>query len=596
MSTVPPIKLKVPRQDLDRSSYFSLEGEAADNWIEHLPMTNVGQTSRQLYLALSELNRVRMLPDKRLLILDKLRKPIYFISRALTKHYINQPIVLPEQARKVANLADTLHQLQATGYTIVATHAATLGKRTGNKPALLIAPALHRAITDISLNIIRRCQLYEPIKAGAWETLHQFYLLAKQQKLLTTRIEDIEYGDSSIEDNYIRALLIGCARPNQLRQEDFNGLLKPMVDWASRCQLQPYTPQSLFVLDLDGNSPPVYQELTTDANDLWLSLDTRQLVNDISVLRSLAEPGTLKIATGDSNQLISVDLMGHLIVAWGSMSKRTFIRLEAEDSLDLAIGLSATHHFVSNEMSFNALTHESGVDMQILDEDNPFLKVNSKVRSKDVWDSSFDPSPESTSVAIESIDYHIRNNEKDQKGGNQKYRSHNVQMVNSSAHGYCIECPSDNSMMVKTGEIIGIKESHNNNWSIAVIRWVSRNQQQTQLGLELINPSAAPYGARIVRTTGEQADYMRALVLPEVESTQQPMTVLTPRVPFRTGVKVVLNQRGKEIQITLGKKLNDTGAYNQFEFKRMNTIEAPTSDDDEGINVGDDFDSLWTNL
>jgi len=90
---------------------------------------------------------------------------------------------------------------------------------------------------------------------------------------------------------------------------------------------------------------------------------------------------------------------------------------------------------------------------------------------------------------------------------------------------------------------------------------------------------------------------MRVLVLPEIPVTKQPVTLLTPRVPFRSGQKVVLNQRAKEIQVQLGNKLNEAGAYNQFEFRRVSGTDTDTdtvtSDDN---NPTDDFDSLWGNL
>ena len=233
MNTQDTIRLKVPRQQLDQSSFFNTEGSSIDNWVAQLPMANLGQTTRQLYQALSELNQVRLLPAKRMIILEKLRVPIHFVSRSLSKHYINQPIVLPEQPRKVADLAHALHSQLATGYTIVATHTAALGKRAGfSKPENLISKALHRAVTDHTLNMQRQYQLYQPVDDGVWNNLHQFYCLARQHDTLNHVIEDAEYGNCTVEQSYIRALLIGCCKPNQLRQEDFMGIFKPLTQWA----------------------------------------------------------------------------------------------------------------------------------------------------------------------------------------------------------------------------------------------------------------------------------------------------------------------------------------------------------------------------
>lgn len=613
MSNQDTIRLKVPRQDLDQSSFFECEEKAVAQWLGELPMANLGQSTRKLYQALTELNRVRMLPVKRMAILEKMRTSIYYVSRSLTKHYLNQSIVMPEQPRKVADLAHTLHQHLATGYTIVATHTAALGKQSGvNKPSSLIAPALHRAITDHTLNMQRHYQLYEPVDPGVWHNLHQFHSLAKQHDILHNKIDDTEFGSCTVQGSYIRALLIGCSKPNQLRQEDFMGAFAPLTSWADKCKILPIDTEALFIIDPAGDQPPGYRELYKSAlKDNWLSLDTVRLAKHLETLREDSDDKVLKVE--DNGQQISRDLLGHLILSWGSMSKRTFMRLEADDTLDLCIGLSATHHFVSGELSFEALVEKRGAKTYTMANENPFLKTPTHHhRQKDVWDSPYESNVGQSNVSLESIDYHIRDNEQGGSNGNgngngdsnssSKYRNHSVQMVNSSAHGYCVEWPIDATAQIKTGEIVGIKESHSHNWSIAVIRWVTHSgEKKTQLGLELISPSASPYGARIIRKKGGSNEYMRVLILPEIPVTKQPVTLLTPRVPFRSGQKIVLNQRAKEVQIQLNTKLNDTGAYNQFVFRKVSSTNTSDHDQDDNDDLSNssednDFDSLWGNL
>lgn len=592
------IKIKVPRQELDRSSFFSNEETAVDDWVASLPMANLGQATRQLYQALFELNQVHLLPSKRMMILEKLRTPIYYVSRSLSKHYLNKPIVLPEQARKVSDLCHALHTQLAVGYTLVATHTVTLGKRAGaSKPEKLIAPALQRAITDYSLNMLRHYQLYEPVKAGIWHQLHQFYCLARQQNLLQNSVEDPEFGPSSVSNSYLRALLLGSCKPNQLRQEDCNELFKPLSHWAGLCTLNPINDRDTFAVDLDSDRAPIYRELLKQpALNHWLSINTEQLILQLQVIHQQADDNQLKYK-GDGFQ-ISFDLLNHLTVCWGSMTKRTYMRLATDDQLEISIGLSATHHHVSGKISFEALVEERGAKTFSTHQANPFLKTPSHShRAKDVWDSPYENNMGKTNVSLEAIDFDIRSNEEAEKAAAKKYYSHSVSMVNSSAHGYCIRWPKETVAQIKTGEIVGIREVHTNNWVIAVIRWVSHNKQEVYLGLQLISPSAAPYGARIIHKTGGQAEYMRVLVLPEISVIKQPITLLTPRVPFRSKLKVVLNQRGKEVQIRLGKKLNEAGAYNQFEFQRVSGTNTNNSsnDSDQPRDV-DDFDVLWEQL
>ena len=81
MTSDETVKLRVPAQDLDRSSLFSSDPAAVSQWVSELPMANLGQTTKLLYQAVVELNRCRMLPDTRFSLLELLRPAIPFVSR-----------------------------------------------------------------------------------------------------------------------------------------------------------------------------------------------------------------------------------------------------------------------------------------------------------------------------------------------------------------------------------------------------------------------------------------------------------------------------------------------------------------------------------
>ncbi|MCR8923092.1 hypothetical protein NO559_09935 [Dasania sp. GY-MA-18] len=567
-------------------------------WVDQLPKANIGQTTRQLFQAISELNRVRLLPEERYKILEQLRAQIHFVSRSLSKHYLNQPIILPKQAKQVANLSQTLHQQMITGYTIVASHASALGKRiVGGKPDQLIAKALYRAITESTVNLIRNFQLYESSDKHLWQQLHQFYLLGQQHNALSIDVNDKEIGDGTVLSAYIRVLLLGASKPKQLRQEDFKQLLAPLTSWSQYCQIEHADQDSLFVINPLSDSPPLYREAYESAIDSsWLSLDTSRLIHHFEALRQQQENNLMFT---DGQFIISNDLLGHLFLAWSEMSKRTFMRLESNDELNISMGLSSTHHFASGEMSFEALLSDSNSGSIVMEKSNRFMRPPTiEARQKDVWDSPYESNVGQTNIAMESIDFHISKSLQDDKETS-KYRNHQVSALNSSPQGYCIKWPDDDPITIKAGEIVGIQEPHGHNWSIGVIRWIDhQHDQSTQLGLELISPTASPYGARIVQKTGSPNEYLRALVLPEMSSLNIPVTLITPRVPFKEGQKVTLNQQGKEVQIQLTKKLNETGAYNRFEFRKIGSVmdsdnskkTTPSPDIDDG------FDSLWKNL
>ena len=120
MSNNEPIKLRIPRQDLVEFSAFSLTAEHAGHWASELPMGNSAEVAQQLGVALDDFNRVDMAPDLRFQIIEALRPTIHIALSTLSKYYLNQPIVLPEEPRKAVLLAQSLYDLMATAYTITA--------------------------------------------------------------------------------------------------------------------------------------------------------------------------------------------------------------------------------------------------------------------------------------------------------------------------------------------------------------------------------------------------------------------------------------------------------------------------------------------
>lgn len=590
MTSAATAKLHTPRQDLQAPTHFDASSEALAGWLETLPKANLGETTRALYHAVTELNRVRLAPALRLQLLETLRPAIHFATAGLRRHYLNQPTVLPEQPQKVARLAHVLHEELATGYILVAVQALALGRQHSGFTQLpeALATAAHRGIVEHSMNLLRDCQLYRAPHPGCWNTIHQLALLAREYDADKPPVADSQCGDGSVSAAYLRALLLGSAKTNQLRQEDLAKLFQQLLEWTSLARLG--APQhTLLVVDPDGDDGPVYREFTA-AGDDWLGLDTQALAKHLEALRE----------SGDTS--LSDDLLAHLIHTWSSASKRAFLRLEVNERVDIALGLTATHHFIAGEIDFSVLLSSEGHNKLALAEENPFLRVTDPTREahqqRDVWDSAYQPRAGLAQVSMETIDYHIREQHSKTAGSREreKFRFHSVARINISPGGLCIKWPPDDPSQIRTGEIIGIREDHHKNWSVGVVRWLRLLESGPQLGIELLSPTAVPYGARVVHKSGPQGEYLRVLILPEIKQTGQATTLIAPRLPFRTGQRVSLLHRDRETRIQLTRKIASTAAFSQFEFRRLSGLKASDTPTAKTAAGDGDFEGLWNNL
>jgi hypothetical protein len=597
MTTNEPIKLRIPRQDLAEFALFGLNADQARNWADGLPMANTAQVAQQLRNAISDLNRVAMKPDVRFEILEALRPTLHTALSTLSKYYLNQPIVLPEEPRKASRLAQSLYELVTTAYTIAGIQ--TIQKRQSvstSNPAKLVCQSLHRAITNASMKLLVSYQLYQPVEINAWMELHQLFLLAERQKLTSQIVVDELAGNGSITDTYLRALMLGCCKPNQLRQRDLAGVFKGLREWVEHAHLLPANKaEGLFLVDFSSDHPPIYASLYSDVpGPNCRIINTDDLTAHLQKLRQ--ETGEQSIVF-DKDTVVSPNVLDHVITSWGVMSKRNFARAPAQEKLWVSVGLSNTHYYVSGGISFETLVSPEAAHLltEKLDR-NPFMNDGSS-QEKDLWDRVFSSDDEDEKIKLEDLEFHIHEAAKaGDRGGKDRHPVFPVRMANVSPGGYCLEWSSEIPSHIKTGDVIAVREVDNTSWSIAVIRWVSQLKDETTLlGVELLSPRATPYGAKVQHKAGEDGDLMRALLLPEIKLVGQPNTLVTPRVGFKERQKVTLLRGGEESHIQLYKKVSSTAAYNQFEFRYVPQVDEVVSTEKSEI-VSSQFESLWNHL
>ena len=130
-----PSLLRVPTPDCQGLSFCEPSIRGVRRWLSGLPKANLGETARQLYQAIQELNRLRTTAQGRLQLLELLRPEIHMVCKALERYFVNQPIVLSEQPRKVASLCQALQNHLATGYKLI---SVELSSQTGRESQQLL--------------------------------------------------------------------------------------------------------------------------------------------------------------------------------------------------------------------------------------------------------------------------------------------------------------------------------------------------------------------------------------------------------------------------------------------------------------------------
>lgn len=601
-----PLLLRVPTPDCQELSFCEPSVRGVKRWLSGLPKANLGETARQLYQAMLELNKLRTTVQIRLQLLELLRPEIHFVCRELERYFINQPIVLGERPRKVASLCQALHNHLAIGYKLI---SVELAPQDGRERLQLFTISLQRAIRSLCAMLVRSTQLYSPTPVGLWLELHQLYAIAAAHGVHRTLVrDDLGYRVKglSAEQSYIVALMIGSARCNQMRQQNIAQLAQLLEPWSALVRLQSaQSPSSLFGVSSRIDGPPRYRSMfaAEERADL-LGIDPHGLVRAIQ--RHLqSPPGSPEDETLAVPEGLSLDLLQQVSAAWGDISERSFQRTPTQGSMKLCIGMSALHYYLAGRRQFGELLKRPDAARSAV------FKLNNA--APDVWSVAFDAQainedgilPSDHIEFVRPVMATTEDEDKDEPvtpPSDDCFPTFEVQRVDHSPGGFCLSWSDEVPAQLQAGELLGLQDVTSQTWSVAVVRWIRQVRGSgPQMGVELIAPSAQPCGLRLLRKTEQGSEYLRALLLPEISVISHPATLIVPRLPFQEGQKVQINQNGDEHRALLRRRQTGTSSYNQFEYQLVGLAAVPqeTSFTAQGAKAalrGEDFDSLWNTL
>ena len=469
----------------------------------------------------------------------------------------------------------------------------------------LLATALQRATYSLCGPLVRASQLYCPVPEGLWLELHQLYQIAAERDLHRRVIRDpqaLHTHDLSIEQSYLVALLLGCARCNQMRQGAIARLAEALEPWSTRVRLQAGdAPSSLFAVAQNVDGPPRYTSLLQSSE-----LPNALGINPQPLVDALSEYSQLPADQRDKARLLvpegfTQDMLQHLCAAWGDISERSFQRNQGQGALTLCIGMSALHFFLAKKRSFN--------DVLKRPSEAATAVFATPGGTPDIWANAFD-APKinewTQGLPLENIEYQRPQSQQEgaasAAASREDYPTFTLPIVNHSPGGYCMSWPKEVPSQLQAGEIIGLQDSPEHDWSIAVVRWIRQVRGGgTQMGIELIAPHAEPCGLQLVRKTEQNSQYLRAFLLPGISAISRPASLITPRLPFQEGNKVLINRNGSERTALLSRRQTSTGSFSQFEYREIE--QAPTdqgkpvtAQKSRGSGGEEDFDSLWKSL
>lgn len=596
------MQLSVPNRTRPKNGAFDSRPASVKNWIERLPMANVGETSRQLFEALNDLNHQDIPAQQRFKALELLQQPVRFVTEHMKKHVVGKPLPPAMKNLKIAHLSREITHALATGYKVlVMEQIAGVGRRDKK----LLVTAIHRSVKLLGLVLLKAFQVYEPYPESVWLEIHSLYRYAESNGLNRSKVLDAVatvQHTSTITDIYKQILLLALACPYRLRHDEAEHIYNALEHWARFSDLNTFEdrPNALFAVNLDADEAPSYLVLRNTSENCGTirTLDTQRLAEHLH--KAMGERRE-KRSTG-----LRTSTFRHLMLVWGVMPKRRFSRVKDHAQVIVSMGLSSIHYFVSGEVAFN----QSPVDEACHAEDlagsllpGPKIQEAARFGAKnprddnavlpDVWEMNYriegeaPPTSLETAVARAATGMHI----------NPSHRTQNWKMVNISAGGYCLLWDNMETTRAQVGELLGIREESDPDtfhWRLGVIRWLKfADKRGLELGVQMLSPGAVAIAGKPEQRGVKNDNFTRGLLLPEIATIQQRATLLLPSPPFRVGDTAIISCHGKNVRVELTKLVENTGSFAQFQFTALGEIELAGQKKRPAGPASSDFDDIW---
>lgn len=545
-----------PDLTLSKLSLVNANKNDFKDWLTGLSLHNLGDSARQLFITLKELASLNIDDQLRFELVELLRSSIQTIMQSMSRQYYSQSLNLDQRADRIATLVQSFLSYQTIIYDSIAARTAQQLNTTSfnlfnikQKKALqqLCAVSTHRSLSALTNLMFEMQMLYLKLPAGFWLTAHRSYLRIRTLGLASYEFEDshnIYVPKLSIERVYIILVIMGVINSNKLRQSEIKAIYQCSEFWSGYVNIsQDDTPYQTYSINPHSDTAPIFITKARETIQDALFVNTQDLFQHFKALMT-SHP---QYAHPAEQKQVSAALRSHLLHNFSSSSERAHKRHSYNGSVDISFGILSAHYYLSGGKSF-----ENIINIQ---RDYSLPKEFLSMHNFGQVDVDLD------------IEYPQHQEKKREQALTEQTEIYQCDVVNISPGGYCLRWQGDSPTILRTGELIILREPTDNIWHIGLIRWVNQTAAKAlEFGLEIISSRGKPCGIRAANKHDEIESFKRAILLPEIQSLNRPATIIAPAFAFHSNQTVYLRYGNEEIQVRLNDKYLITQSFIQFEY------------------------------
>ncbi|MET0047553.1 MAG: hypothetical protein ABW066_07210 [Sedimenticola sp.] len=489
-----------------------------EEWVQGLPTGNVGQTAKELYMKLRQMNSVEIPPTDRLHMLVMLDQSLQFVLQTLAEHYLQEPPPLSRRNKSASELVLSLCTLVVQAYKLALNqfHHESLAGRVLHKSGR--TDAIHKVLYYLGQILLRSYQLYHPAPKWLWHEVHGIYSYASEHNLHEKPLEneDPRVGQLQTATSlYKQTLLLSLSGPYRMMRGEVGRVYMALQRWAQMSNLvelgKADADTGLFVVDGKSDEAPRYRGLGDDKQiERGWVLDTLGLAGHLA--EELEEMKGSSDLVGSSRpvdglDVVSPELLERLMLSWGIGVTRASERTESSGDVLLHGSIENIFTLLGGELIQGDRYRVEDITPQ--DEEEKEEEAYHPEFDEHVVDGGFrlDSFKESSGAAakaerkspVEIID--TRDEDILEK-------SRDCWVIDESMNGYHLGWYGSGRVPVHVGQLVGVQKRISGllgELQVGVIRWqMSENDETIDFGVELYQDDTQPVLVKRDRGDGSE--------------------------------------------------------------------------------------------
>lgn len=599
------IRLSVPARDFAAAN-INLNADHMKRLLEGLPMANAAECCTQVTNMVYKLNRAPLDLRARMRSVELIQPSLEDITTTLRSSYINADLPLSEKRLHTAQIVRRLFTEMAYAHKIIV-HDLILDQHNVKNAPQKIAQAVYCAISFLARLLVDNYVLFSPEPKQLWLEINQLYLYAESQNFHKTPLIPVTWEKepmpATVANTYKRVVLLALANPYHLMQGEAVKIFQQTKDWCTQCEiLHPKgdtLPEGKLFVDLATDNPPTY----APNNQGPLKAAEGRLLEINNLLHTLEECVrrlTLESVSSGQRSSLAMRMERDMYFRWsealGLRRERMSHRKLRDVPAEFLCGLTTTHHFLSGQRPFTPEEDESRLkgitsgfngesSLSLVPEESAPWMQEQGIASGSARASNFgavrDRDERAMWIRVYTTSEHMAH---ELIGDAQEqHDTYACQLTNISQGGYALSCPKSTRSPARVGELLCLRSNEEPDSSAAcTVKWMKINEKQNvEMGLKIIAEDARPVATKAILGVGRGSEYYRALILPDLDPTRHPTTLITPAAVYDIGSTLRVLLRDTMLYLRLTRQIESTSTFSHYHF---DIVEPPEEEKDRSEN------------